>query len=179
MIKCSVICEHVIFHSVHGRSHVVVRGLWEAQFNEIHDHWSTVTWHECWRSVHIVETASVEKHGRSRQKVGIMTLQLQFLAIFFYSKVPLKKICCFYFWRYKYTSSGSCRQFIELLFFRTLSPQIIRPPTNAHEIIRSQVARLQERMDSVNHDLVTCIKSHSDVTEALVNGGAGEWLLFL
>ena len=65
--------------------------------------------------------------------------------------------------------------YLTSFYFSTLSPaRLVQSPADAKLIIRAQVARLQERLDSVNRDLVTCIKSRSDVNEALKNSEIGE-----
>ena len=44
---------------------------------------------------------------------------------------------------------------------------------DVRQIIRSQVARLEERMDAVNRELMTCMKTHDDVSQALSNKQIG------
>ena len=61
------------------------------------------------------------------------------------------------------------------ILFSPLSPShIFRPMGDARQIIRSQVAKLEERLDSVNRELMTCIKSQGDVNQALADTKLGK-----
>jgi len=45
---------------------------------------------------------------------------------------------------------------------------------NARDVIQSQLAKLQERFDAINRELMTCIKMQGDVMEGVTQKSSGE-----